>query len=263
MNKIQIKALILWGIVAYAVALLIYWTLTALEHGHESISALGSLLSATATFFAAYVAIKLYSDWRDPANYALKKEQIYISLGVISQLRFQIICMLEDVLEFKKTNLFLVINDDLLKPDSHDLKKLIFEIIPNIKYFNDNKLFDDFQKIQRHHQYSESFFNLCHKEYVKYHKTASSLLATGLNHELQVQPYKSYEYYGLEGIKNNFKDSLQKRLNMNIGYTVLEEKIESQQFVFDNTEDLLGKTLELIDLFENSLLEKLNINSPN
>ena len=72
MDKQKIIDIALWAIVAYAVALLIYWTLKIFNQNAESISALGSLLSASATFFAAYVAVKLFNDWRDPANYERK-----------------------------------------------------------------------------------------------------------------------------------------------------------------------------------------------
>ena len=68
MKKDKYLELLLWGIVAYAVAILTYFTLKALNQGMDSISALGSLLSAAATFFATYIATRLFNDWKIQHN---------------------------------------------------------------------------------------------------------------------------------------------------------------------------------------------------
>lgn len=76
MKKEKTLGLLLWGVVAYALALLTYFTLKVYEHGVDYLSAFGSILSGIATFYAAFVAIYLYSDWRKPAEFELKKEAL-------------------------------------------------------------------------------------------------------------------------------------------------------------------------------------------
>ncbi|MFW1848217.1 hypothetical protein [Acinetobacter oleivorans] len=67
MDKEDKQSLLLWGIVAYSVVLLLYCTLkTLIGAGAEFISAFGSILSAIATVYATFIAIKLYADWKDP-----------------------------------------------------------------------------------------------------------------------------------------------------------------------------------------------------
>ena len=67
-KKDKYLELLLWGIVAYAVAILTYFTLKVFDQGVDSISAIGSLLSAAATFFAAFIAAYLFNDWKDQHN---------------------------------------------------------------------------------------------------------------------------------------------------------------------------------------------------
>lgn len=74
MKKEKTLELLLWGVVAYAAAVLIFYTLRAFDHGADFISAFGSILSAAATFFAAYVAIALFNDWKKPQRYLNKKQ---------------------------------------------------------------------------------------------------------------------------------------------------------------------------------------------
>lgn len=68
MKKEKYLQLLLWGIVAYAVALLSYFTLKMFGHGADYISAFGSILSSVATFFAAYIAVALFNNWKDQHN---------------------------------------------------------------------------------------------------------------------------------------------------------------------------------------------------
>lgn len=85
-KKEKALELFLWGLVAYAVAILIYFTLKALGHGAEFISALGSMISAIGTFFAGYVAIRLYSDWKDPYNKNIEKELAFEVISKYSEM---------------------------------------------------------------------------------------------------------------------------------------------------------------------------------
>lgn len=68
MKKEKTLEFLLWGIVAYAVAILTYFTFKIFNHGDDSISAFGSLLSAIATFFAAFVAVMLFTNWKEQHN---------------------------------------------------------------------------------------------------------------------------------------------------------------------------------------------------
>lgn len=91
MKKENYLVLVLWwGIVAYAVTLLSYFTLKVFNHGAEYISAFSSMLSAVGTFFAAFVAVFLFSKW--------KKQAIYLdAIKLISQLNLGIQSIFEEL----------------------------------------------------------------------------------------------------------------------------------------------------------------------
>ncbi|NYB19684.1 MAG: hypothetical protein HYH09_18115, partial [Acinetobacter baumannii] len=58
MDKEDKQSLLLWGVVAYSVALLLYCSLKTLNGADaEYISAFGSILSAIATIFASIIAV--------------------------------------------------------------------------------------------------------------------------------------------------------------------------------------------------------------
>lgn len=71
-RKINLSAVILWGVVAYAIALLTYCTMNNfLKSSADDISAFGSILGACGTFFAALVATYLFNDWKDQKKYEI------------------------------------------------------------------------------------------------------------------------------------------------------------------------------------------------
>ncbi|RZJ20811.1 MAG: hypothetical protein EON51_13795 [Acinetobacter sp.] len=82
-EKLQVLAL--WGVVAYTLTILSYFTLKAFGHSENFISALGSILGATATFFAAYVAIVLFNDWKKQHNAQIKYNYLKDILSVLRE----------------------------------------------------------------------------------------------------------------------------------------------------------------------------------
>ncbi|HAV4582117.1 hypothetical protein ACWPNX_16155 [Acinetobacter baumannii] len=69
MDKEVKQSLLLWGVVAYSVALLFYCSLKTLTGADaDYISAFGSILSAFATIFASIIAIYIYFGWKKQHN---------------------------------------------------------------------------------------------------------------------------------------------------------------------------------------------------
>lgn len=68
-RKVTLSAVLLWGVVAYALALLTYCTMkSVLSASADNISAFGSILGACAAFFAVFVAAYLFNDWKEQHN---------------------------------------------------------------------------------------------------------------------------------------------------------------------------------------------------
>lgn len=83
MKKETLSELLLWGLVAYSVVVLAYFTLKIFNHDANFISAFGSIFSAIAAFFTAFVAIYLFSKW--------KKQAIYLDgIKVIKEINIEI-----------------------------------------------------------------------------------------------------------------------------------------------------------------------------
>ncbi|EHU1403348.1 hypothetical protein A0109_RS06675 [Acinetobacter baumannii] len=68
-KKVNLTLVLLWGVVAYAIALLTYCTMNNfLNSSADDISAFGSILGACGAFFAAFVATYLFNDWKEQHN---------------------------------------------------------------------------------------------------------------------------------------------------------------------------------------------------
>ncbi|MDO7219853.1 hypothetical protein [Acinetobacter nosocomialis] len=77
-RKLNLSVVILWGVVAYAIALLTYYTMKKfLSSSADDISAFGSILGACGAFFAAFVATYLFNDWKEQ-----QKHQNSIQFGI-------------------------------------------------------------------------------------------------------------------------------------------------------------------------------------
>lgn len=126
MKKETFLAILLWGIVAYSVAVLSYFTLKVIfKHDSSLISAFGSILSACATFFAAYVATKLYNNWKDEKRYDLNKD---LAIKALSTL-----------LDFSKSYCYYL--DELgLESEKRDSKRFDINHLYNLK----NQFYDEY-----------------------------------------------------------------------------------------------------------------------
>ncbi|EMY6268291.1 TPA: hypothetical protein JI044_11565 [Acinetobacter baumannii] len=96
MDKEDKQSLLLWGVVAYSVALLLYCSLKTLNGADaEYISAFGSILSAIATIFASIIAVYIYYGWKKQHNKSIIANEakdaftrIHKERSIIHEIRF-------------------------------------------------------------------------------------------------------------------------------------------------------------------------------
>lgn len=97
--------LTLLAIVLYSVCMLVYGTLCIFKNANANdISAFGSILGGVGSFFAAFVAIYLFSDWRVVKNYELVKETSLTLLNAILNINSDIESLLSITHEFEILN---------------------------------------------------------------------------------------------------------------------------------------------------------------
>lgn len=89
-------------VVLYLVSMLIYVSVDFFEGADTSkVSAFGSILSGVGAFFAGFIAILLFSDWRVVKNYELVKDTSLSLLDTLLNLNSNIESFLGITLEFK------------------------------------------------------------------------------------------------------------------------------------------------------------------
>ncbi len=68
-NRTTFYAILIWGLVIYAIALLTYCTLREYAADNKDfISDFGSIIGGVGTFFAAFTAAYLFNDWKEQHN---------------------------------------------------------------------------------------------------------------------------------------------------------------------------------------------------
>ena len=228
---------------------------------YKAISLYGDYFGGIATIVAAYIASLLFNDWRDPANYTTTKEQVLEAMGILSQVRFQLNFMHDNLQTLKRTNEFLILNEDLLNYSDNEIQRKFFEIVKNIKFLNDKMLFDEFSKINHHFIHSEFFYKSCLKSYKKYY---DYLVATKMleDKEIYVAPYRAYNHYFLvlDETAELLIKSLRRILVHPVGYTVIANDTEDKTiYNYENILEMIISTIALIDDFEVKLLDIIRV----
>ncbi|MCH7291029.1 hypothetical protein MMP65_06080 [Acinetobacter sp. ANC 3926] len=85
-NKSTFYAILLWGVVIYAISLLIYCTLRSYSADTKDfISDFGSIIGGIGTFFAAFIAAYLFNDWKDQHNAQVRYNYIKDTLTLLRE----------------------------------------------------------------------------------------------------------------------------------------------------------------------------------
>ncbi|MDD9317845.1 hypothetical protein [Acinetobacter lactucae] len=149
MDKEDKQSILLWGIVAYSVALLLYCTSkTLIGADADSISAFGSILSAIATIYATYIAVKLYTHWKDPHKASFYVNECKNVLDIYKQLN---LCQRNlNILELETMNLISTKNGlgirDISDFSEEELQKL--ETLNNLVDMGIDSLYSKISELQ-------------------------------------------------------------------------------------------------------------------
>lgn len=221
----------------------------------KSFSVSIGFFGGAATLATAYIATLLFNDWRDPANYTTTKEQILEATGVLSQVKFKLNTMQDNLRTLNKINNFLIFNEELLVYDKEDLHKKFFEIVKNIRFI-DETMFEEFARINHHYIYCEIFYILIIKEYKKYFDYIAKNQTT-IRKEIEIFPPKSYGYYGFDQSKVVSLSSLKRVLDRPVGFSTKGKNSYEEEFTFKDLPTMIIETTEKIEKFEKKLIAKL------
>ncbi|WP_180127184.1 MULTISPECIES: hypothetical protein [unclassified Acinetobacter] len=261
MSDLQTK---IFNVIAITVAAVFFcfassWILFEFKGSSNSLkdtwSIVSSLFGGGATLVAAYIASLLFSDWRDPANYTTTKEQALEVMGVLSQVKYKLNTMQDNLRTLNKINAFLIFNEELLVYEKEDIHRKIYEVVKNIRFI-DNNLFKEFALIHHHYIHSETFFILIIKEYKKYYNYFDEPQIS-LKRDIEVFPPISYCRYGLDPNNISIANSLKRVLDRSVGFSIESNNSCEEVFTFKDLPTMIIETIEKIDKFEEKLIEKL------
>lgn len=190
-RKLNLSVVLLWGVVAYAIALLTYCTMNKfLKSSADDISAFGSILGACGAFFAAFVATYLFNDWREQQRY-----QNTFQFGLDVYTNFKV---LDEIFTQIKNELLLVQTQYESEVVSNKTNALFFFL-------------DKSNEVSKKNLELLFAFNKFHESYVNY------LIVTDQENKLdETLPYTSdsiYKFYTALG-QIKFESDSQKRKNL-------------------------------------------------
>lgn len=158
----------MWGVVFYAVSLLLYCTMKIVFNSTaDFISAFASILGASGTFFAAFIAVCLFIDWREVHNQTAFKEVALNISSIFTKLKVKLIAI-NDVFsklhdpEYKTSNGEYIIEktSNMIESDIQTIGDILLELSYQIAFLKElspilnNKtldelsaLIDDYMKI--------------------------------------------------------------------------------------------------------------------
>lgn len=264
-NKKEIfSVVLLWGIVAYAIALLSFCTIKNI-YGTTAdyISAFGSYLGAIGAFFAAFVAVYLFSDWKVQALHEIKKEHLGKIITLTNKLRYNLIIKRQALTNILKAKESAVINDEIksldIKFDS-EIDEYFFSIRFSILYLKEDLSSDFPQPLEfygkMHHHFmhiSQPFWIIIHS-YVKYYDYLINEIGPknlDYNHNIINRAYNYFE------IDFPFREQTELLAweNRIVGYDIYDEK--SQEWKEVRYANIIKMIDELMNMIEK--IEKVSI----
>lgn len=226
--------LFLWGVVAYAIVLLIYFTFLVFKHDANFVSAFGSILSGIATFYAAFIAIYLYNDWRKPAKFELKKEMLKDIQGILRE-KYSVIDFLNNEIIRRYQNQELYNRNPINKDYYPDF---------NIAFLASKLLF-------RFEEYSnlnnDNDFKLKYKNFIEllrsYHFHFPYILSINEEKNESIINYRcDIEYLDKKAFYTHYENNKQKQPDLSDATTK-----DIIYMLFDSYQELTSKILELLD----------------
>jgi hypothetical protein len=185
-DKSTFYAILLWGVVIYAIALLIYCTLRNYSaDSKDFISDFGSIVGGIGTFFAAFVAAYLFNDWREEKNFDLENSLLTNILVDLKPIFVELHIIRTNSDNLKLIDTSFIIKTHYIERTRIDMYKSIITLYSNIKIYSDIKKNE--QLIELYH----TFEKYC-------------LLVEEMHKELFLKRYRRYYERAIQaGQKNN------------------------------------------------------------
>ncbi|MDC4397385.1 hypothetical protein OHV36_01245 [Acinetobacter baumannii] len=257
-RKVTLSEVLLWGVVAYALALLTYCTMkSVLSTSADNISAFGSILGASGAFFAAFVATYLFNDWRLQASFDLKKQHVNEISYLLAQSYDELHKMEEILLNLKNVEDYKILSEKYYSFKANDLRDEFYSKQLNVKILDrlnksGNEIFDIYAKYQNHFVYLVDNFNRIQKSYIRYYDKFNSTMSNA--ERLIMQHKESFPKYILS--EKNIDEV--GYLNTHIYFPIRFEK-ENISYKFNNIFELINKISEIYKDLETKVLDSIDL----
>lgn len=260
-NKKEIfSVVLLWGVVAYAIALLSFCTMKNIYGTTaDNISAFGSYLGAIGAFFAAFVAVYLFSDWKVQALHETKKEHLGKLITLTNKLRYNLIVKRQALTNILKAKESAVIIDEIksldIKLDS-EINEYFFSIRFSILYLKKDLSSDFPQPLEfyskMHHHFmhiSQPFWIIKHSYDKYYDYLINEINPSKLDYNHNILN-RAYNYFG---IVFPFKEQteLLSWENRTIGYDIFDENSQQRNEIrYENIIKMIEELMKMIEKIE-------------
>ncbi|MNR85232.1 hypothetical protein D3C72_160570 [compost metagenome] len=132
----------------------------------DSLSTSSSFFGGITTLIAAYIASKLFNDWRDEKRFEIETNLLQSILSELKPIYTELIKIRSDSNNLKHIDKCLIVKTSYLEGERLDIFKSLINLYPNIKIYshfkNDGSLTDLYNRFDKHcfcflHFYEELF----------------------------------------------------------------------------------------------------------
>ncbi|WP_447500318.1 hypothetical protein [Acinetobacter oleivorans] len=257
LRKVNLSVVILWGVVTYAVALLIYCTMkNVLSISADNISAFGSVLGACGAFFAAFVATYLFNDWRHQASFDLKKQHVNEIIYLLALSYDELHKIEEILLNVKKTKEYKVLSEKYCSFKAKDLRDEFYSKQLNVKMLDrlnktDNEIFNIYAKYQNHFSYLLDHFNRIQDSYIRYYGKLISEMGSA-ECKIMVETIDTYA----NSQEKNSQEAIQLQAHISHRFGFEKEKIS---YIFADIFEMIDQITEIYEDLETKVLDSIDL----
>lgn len=226
----------------------------------DSLSTASGFFGGITTLIAAYIASKLFNDWRDEKNYELENTLLTNILVDLKPIYVELLKVRSDSLNLKRIETAFIVKTEYLERNRLDLVLSTLSLFPNIKTYshikNDHTLIDLYNKFDKHCFCFSHFFRILFLErYRRYYEVAleESQKETGNPPLKYYDIFRSYS----EARQDSLKIEIQEVLKV-FKKDVLTAEIDgvSQHTTY---EDWLNETINLHNQIQDYCIKGLKV----
>lgn len=245
--------------VVMAATFILFYYLDTSTGIKDAWSTIASFFGGFATLTAAYIASKLFNDWKEEKKYELENNLLTKILSEIRPIYVELLRIRSDSNNLKSININLIVKTDYISRNNLDLFTSTLGFFPSIKAYciikNDDELLKLYDKFDAHCYCFISFYKILflNKYRTYYHKFIHTNNALGLPSLEHYDIFRPYSDNRKDDLVIDIKEVLQ------VFKTNALEAVIGDNSTLTTYDEWLNETIEHLKEIEDLCIDRLKV----